>query len=210
MIESLGLPPLPLPAGWLAPGETTLVLLPVGFLLLFFGRRLFWLLVALVGALAALWLATEMLGLEAGAPSLVAAIAAGLAGGLLAVLVQKAAIGVVGFLAGLWGTLTLLGAIARSGVPAPIPEAAAVWIEPNVTQLVLALAGGVLGAVLAARLFAAALVVLSALAGSLLLVHGLGLDDPLALAAFLGLALLGVLAQTRGGRRRGKPEPEDD
>lgn len=212
MLEGLSLPPLPLPPEWLGRGEASLVLLPAGFLLLLFGRRLFWLLVAVVGAVAALWLATEMLGLESGLPRLVAAIAAGLVGALLAILVQKAAVALVGFLAGVWGALVFLDTLAGSSAFA----SATTRVEPTVLQIVLAIAGGVVGALLAARLFEAALVVLSALAGSLLLVHGLGLTTTWAdrtawvWGAFLALALFGVLVQTRGGRRRHRSDPDDD
>jgi hypothetical protein len=200
-MELFGTPSLPLPAEWLAHRETGWVLLATGLVLLFFGRKLFWLFVAVVGAVAALWLATGVLGLDAGAPSVIAAAAAGLVGGLLAILVQKAAVAVVGFLAGVWGMLILSGAAA--GSPAMS------WLAPPLFQALLAVAGGVLGAVVAAQLFEAALVVLSALAGSLLLVTGLGLAGGVALAVFLSLALVGVLAQTRrreGRRRRRRRE----
>lgn len=205
MLESPDLPPLPLLPEGLVPGDTSWLLLAVGGVLLVFGRRLFWLLVALVGALAALWIATETLGLEAGAPSVVAAVAAGLVGALLAILVQKAAVALVGFLAGVWGTLVLLDLLAGSSVL----TAATSRIEPTVLHVALAVAGGVLGAVLAARLFEAALVVLSALAGSLLLVQGFGLTGSWAWGALLALAVLGILIQTRGGRKRGS-DPDDD
>lgn len=205
-MELFGIPSLPLPAEWLAHREAGWLLLAIGAVLLLFGRKLFWLFVALVGAVTALWLATEVLGLETGAPSVIAAAAAGLVGGLLAVLVQKAAVAVVGFLAGVWGALLALEAATAS--------LATSWLDPPPLQLALALAGGALAAVLAVQLFEAALVVLSALAGSSLLVSGLGLAGTVALIAFFALALIGVLAQTRGRkrskRRRRRREKTDD
>jgi len=205
-MELFGTPALPLPAEWLAHRETGWVLLATGLVLLFFGRKLFWLFVAVVGAVTALWIATEVLGLETGAPSVIAAVAAGLVGGLLAILVQKAAVAVVGFLMGVWGTLVLLDVASVSLTVS--------WVDPPILQSVLAVAGGVLGAVVAAQLFEAALVVLSALVGSLLLVNGVGLAGGLALAGFLSLALVGVLVQTRRRgrktRRQGRREETED
>lgn len=206
-MELLGTPALPLPGEWLAHRETGWVLLAAGFVLLIFGRKLFWLFVALVGAVTALWLATEVLGLETGAPSVIAAVAAGLVGGLLAILVQRAAVALVGFLVGVWGAVILMEA-ARASLTIS-------WLEPPLLQLVIAVAGGVFGGVAAAQLFEAALVVLSAVVGSLLLVNGFGLAGGLALAAFFTLALLGVLVQTRSRekrtrRRRRRDETEGD
>lgn len=188
----MGIDTLPLPSEWVTRPETAVVLLVTGGVLLLFGRRLFWLFVGLVGAVAALVIATEWVGLEAGTPSLLAAVAAGLVGALLAVLVQKAAVAVVGFLAGVWGVLVLLQMASPS----------ASLFDPPSLQTLLALAGGVVGAVVAAQVFDAALVVLSALTGSLLLVTGSGLVGTFALISFFALAFLGVLAQTRGRRER--------
>lgn len=188
----MGIDTLPLPSEWVTRPETAVVLLVTGGVLLLFGRRLFWLFVGLVGAVAALVIATEWVGLEAGTPSLLAAVAAGLVGALLAVLVQKAAVAVVGFLAGVWGVLVLLQMASPS----------ASLFDPPSLQTLLALGGGVVGAVVAAQVFDAALVVLSALTGSLLLVTGSGLVGTFALISFFALAFLGVLAQTRGRRER--------
>lgn len=206
-MELFGTPTLPLPAEWLARRETGWVLLAAGLTLLLFGRKLFWLFVAVVGAVTALWIATEVLGLETGAPSVIAAVAAGLVGGLMAILVQKAAVAVVGFLVGVWGALVLWDIASVS--------LTVTSVDPLILQSVLAVAGGALGAVVAAQLFEAALVVLSALVGSLLLVNGLGVAGGPALAAFLSLTLVGVLVQTRrrGGktrRRRRREEAEQD
>lgn len=197
---------LPLPETWLVRPETTFLLLGAGAVLLLFGRRLFWLFVAVVGAVAALWLSTEVLGLEAGAPSVLAAIAAGLVGGLLAVLLQKAAVALVGFLAGAWGILALLQVVTITlSFWTTAGSDLGATLDSPLWQGVLALVGGLLGAILMAQLFEAALVVLTATAGSLLLVQGLGLAGKLALAVFAALAVIGVLTQTRTPRERREP-----
>lgn len=202
-MDNSGIPTGPTAAGWITRPEGVLALLVLGVLLLLFGRRLFWLLVALVGAAAALWAATRMLGLETGLPSLLAAAAAGLLGALLAVLVQRAAVAAVGFLAGLWATLLVVGAVTGPpSSPAAIP-----WMTPQTVQVGLAILGGVLGAAIAALLFEAALIVLSSLAGGLLVVTALGTDGTPAMALCFILATIGVLVQTRSrDSRRGHDE----
>lgn len=169
-----------------------LLLVGVAAALLFFGRRLFWLLVGVTGAVATLWLTTRVLELETGVASILAALAAGLVGALLAVLLQKAAVALVGFLGGAWAVLLLFGLFEPSHLPG----------EPWVIQAVAAVVGGVLGALAAAWLFEAALVVLTSLGGALLLVETLGLDHLAALVTGIALALVGVVTQTRGRRSR--------
>ena len=70
--------------------------------------------------------------------------------------------------------------------------------------LVVALAAGIAGALLARTLFEVALVVFTCVAGAALLVTGLGLQPPLATGVFVGLAVAGVALQLTAGRRREK------
>lgn len=179
------------PPQLLAHPASPVVLGVAGLLLLLFGRRLFWFFVGVTGAVAALWVAVEVLGFDRGLPSLVAAGVAGVAGAFLAVLVQRAAVGLVGFAAGVWGGLALLEVL--SGAAEALPS--------DLARLVAVLLCGVLGALLAARLFEAVLVVLSSLAGALLLVAALGLAGGEALLVAAVLLVLGLLAQWRLARR---------
>ena len=83
----------------------------IGIVILFFGRKLFWLCVAAVGFLAGIELAPHLVTEPSPLLQLGVALVLGLLGTLLALLLQKIAIAVVGFLAG--GKLA--GAIAAAG-----------------------------------------------------------------------------------------------
>lgn len=179
------------------------VVVVAGLALLFFGRRLFWLFVGLAGAVITLWLTSRVLHLETGVASLLAALVAGLVGALLAVLVQKAAVALMGFLGGAWAVLGLFE-LLQPGLlgPGRLLDFGRLPGEPWVVQAVAAVVGGILGALAAAWLFEIALVILTSLAGALLLVEASGLEGLPALGAGAGLAVAGILAQTASRRRR--------
>jgi len=80
----------------------------VGAFLLGFGRSLYWLFVGGVGFLAANTLASRLLEGSPRMLVLAIAVAAGLLGALLAILLQKFAVGLAGFLAGSWARSWLL------------------------------------------------------------------------------------------------------
>ena len=72
----------------------------LGAIILFFGRRLFWLCVAAVGFAAGLEVAPHLLHKPSTLFALILALLLGLVGALLAVFLQKIAIGVIGVLTG--------------------------------------------------------------------------------------------------------------
>lgn len=157
----------------------------VGGALLVIGRRLFWLFVAGVGFIVGLNAAQRLLPGQPEAVVLILALGLALLGALLALFVQKAAIGVVGFFAGGWLALWLLRALAG---------------DVGSLQWLAFVIGGIIGIVLLTTLFEWGLVLLSALVGAGLLADVLtrlwpGLVAPL--AAFLILFGLGVLIQAR-------------
>ncbi len=167
MNPSLGLGSLPAPS----PG---LLLLLAGAAILLLGRPLFWVFVAALGAVAG-----GQLGLAwcAGHPhsawvEVGAVVGGGLAGALLAVLLQPVAAMLAGFSVGglLAQDLVLhwhftLVTLAPNGLPAYHWQAwpAAAWIP--------FLVGGAIGAVLMLLLFNWALIVLSSLYGASLIVQ---------------------------------------
>ena len=171
----------------------------VGALLLFAGRRLFWFLVAAVGFLVGWHLAGEWLGLEEPWLRIGVALLAGIAGGVLAVLLQKIAIGIAGFVLG--GTAAAWFAANALGAGTGVQWAAFVI-------------AGIVAAIVAGLLFEAALVVLSALLGASFVVQalpGAGVEMPRTWlpVVFLVLAAVGMAAQALGGRgrRRGETAP---
>jgi hypothetical protein len=170
---------------------TPVVALLAGVVLLFFGRRLFWLFVAVIGFMAGWHLALGSLRQATGG-RLLLALFAGLLGLVLALLVQKLAVALAGFFVGAYLVAGLLGwqlSALSSG-----------------QQLVLLLVG-VVAAILALLLFDFALILYSAIAGAGLIVDSvhLRLGSTTRLLLLVVLAAVGAAVQARwreGGRVR--------
>ena len=172
----------------------------VGALLLLAGRRLFWLLVGVVGFLAAYSLSLQVLHLRSAGLELLVAVMVGLIGVLLAVFLQKVAIALAGFLLGVYFAAELMG--VALGLPSGHAlSAIAHALTPG--QEIIALVAGVLAALLAVGLFDLALIVLSALAGASLVSDALQAGASLRWLLFVVLAAVGIAIQTSWSRRSG-------
>jgi hypothetical protein len=161
-----------------------------GSVILVFGRSLFWLFVALLGF---------GIGLEAGAAwladssalvRLVLALACGLLGALLAILLQRVAVAVAGFVA----FVHLVGIAARRMG----------WLETEVGWVV-AIAAGVVGALLLVALFDVALIAISSILGAAIVADALPVAGGVAAITFVALVLVGVAVQSAWSR--GRPAP---
>lgn len=161
----------------------------VGAALLFLGRQLYWLFVAGVGFLMAMDLVPRLAQVDSTLVVLIIALAAGLVGALLAVLLQKAAIAIAGFFAGGYAMLTLVRNV--------------LGLETTLVTWALILVGAILAGTLILVLFNGALIVLSSLTGAWLITQGL---DPagglMTRIAFLVLVATGILIQAGLSRRR--------
>src|SRR5437879_6770759 len=80
--------------------STAIVGVLIGVVILFFGRKLFWLCVAAVGFAVGVEIAPHIIQEPSSILGLIVALALGLLGALLALFLQKVAIAVLGFLAG--------------------------------------------------------------------------------------------------------------
>jgi hypothetical protein len=161
----------------------------VGCALLFCGRRLFWLFVAALGFAIGLELAPYLSQHPPLWLSLLLSIALGLVGMLLAIMLQKLAIGIAGFLVG--------GRVA-------IAVAAAVWVNYAHYSIVTFVLGGIVGAILLLALFDWALIIFSAIEGARLITQNVHLPSAGATVLVVGLAVFGIFVQAtmfRGGRR---------
>lgn len=158
----------------------------VGVLLLLLGRRLYWLFVGGIGFIVGLSLATGFTHRRPDGTALLIGIGAGLLGIVLALVLQRLAIVVAGLLAGAWLGVEFVRAVSA-------PMAGTPWIP--------ALVGGMVGAILAATLFDAVLVILSSLVGAALLAELLGGRPVMSAIVFLLLVLVGVAVQTRRKHR---------
>lgn len=180
-------------AGWalmlasgIAESPSALVQAALGLVLLLFGRRLFWLVIGAVGFWAGLSFAEAYLGPDAGNWRWLAALGLGALGALVAVFLQRLAIGVGGALIAAYSAHWYL---ALSGEPLSTLQ----WA-------VVALAG--LAGLLVARLVAdLALIALSVLAGATLVLEGIDAEPSMSRWIFVGLLVLGAWVQSASLRR---------
>jgi hypothetical protein len=161
-----------------------LVLVLVAVALLAAGRRLFWLAVAALGFCAGLYVADRWLAGQSQTTVLVVALAMGVLGLVLALVVQKVAVAFGGFVLGAVSTAKLLPFTSLELGP---------WLP------LVIVAGGVVVALLALAVFGLALTVVTAGAGAALLVESVAVPPPLETLLFAGLWVLGVLLQRRAG-----------
>lgn len=152
----------------------------VGILALLFGRRLFWLVVAVAGFVFGLTLTQQFLAGQPEWMMLLIALIGGLLGAVLALVLQEVAIGIAGFILGGYGLVSLAAAFNFQ-------------VEPY--GWIVFIVGGIGGALLAWYLFDPALIGLSSLAGASLITNSLGLTPPMDLVVFVALFLVGIVVQ---------------
>jgi uncharacterized protein DUF4203 len=158
----------------------------IGVIILFFGRRLFWLCVAAVGFAAGVELAPQLIHEPSPLLALSLALLLGLIGALLAIFLQKIAIAIAGFLAG-----------GKLGVAI----AAAFFVQHAEYYWLTFLVGGVVGALLLLLLFDWALIVLSSVVGAHLIQTAVVLPAAGNAILFVVLVLIGVVVQAGALRR---------
>ena len=166
----------------------------LGIILLTVGKKLYWLLVAVVGFAIGLALATQYV--QADPPWLiyVVALAAGILGAVFGIFVQRLAIALIGFLVGGFGASYVAGLINIS--------------EPF--NWMAFIVGGIVGLLLVASVFDWALYILSSWAGATLITRavtgGIGMNETLGLVVFFTLFVLGMVLQA--GLFKEKPKPQ--
>lgn len=167
---------------------TTLLTLVSGILLLLFGRRIFWLFVAVAGFIAGLTFATRFMNGQPEVAILLIAIVAGIIGAFLGTILEGAAILIAGFLAG--GYLATALAVSL-GLAIPAGD----WV--------IYIIGGVIGLLLVAALFDWAIIILSVLLGAEIIMPFLNIAaSPYYWLVFLGLLVVGIVVQAGIWHRR--------
>jgi hypothetical protein len=154
----------------------------VGVILLLFGRKLFWLLVGSVGFVAGLSAATLVYAAPSDPGVLLVALGCGVVGAILALLVQKIAIRVAGFVGGALLVLSFLHATT---------------MESEGLLWAIVLIGGITGTILIGIIFDWVLIVLSSFCGAYLVVHGFALQGDDASFVLLALFAVGIVVQGR-------------
>ena len=161
----------------------------VGVTILLFGRKLFWLFVAALGFAVGVELAAHFMPDPPAWMTLLVALGLGILGALLAILLQKFAIAVAGFIAGGRAALALL---------------AAFFVDYSHYRGITFVIGGILGALLLLALFDWVLILLSSVEGAHLIGNGIVLPPSGGVILFCALAVIGVVVQgsmLRGSRR---------
>ena len=159
----------------------------LGILLLFFGRRLFWLFVGVAGFIAGLTLAPQLISGQSELTILLIAIIAGIIGAFLAIMLEGLAILIAGFLAGGYIMTKLVVSIGYS-----------VSAQPSVIYII----GGIIGLLLVAVFFDWAIIILSTLLGAEILIPVLHISGSVYWLVFLGLVVVGIAVQAGIWHRR--------
>ncbi len=159
----------------------------LGILLLFFGRRLFWLFVGVAGFIAGLTLVPQFITGQSQMTILLIAIIAGIIGAFLAVMLEGLAILIAGFLAGGYLMTALV-----------VPLGLSFSAQPSVMYII----GGVIGLLLVAVLFDWAIIILSTLLGAEILMPVLHITGSTHWTVFIILVVVGIAVQAGIWHRR--------
>ena len=166
--------------------SVTIIGVLIGVVILFFGRKLFWLCVAAVGFAVGVKIAPLLVNESASLLALLIALIFGVLGALLALFLQKIAIAVLGFLAG--------GKLATA-------IAAAFFVQYAHYSTIIFVIGGIIGAILLLALFGWALIVVSSFIGAYLIQSAIVLPPTGSTLVFIGLAIVGIFVQAASYRR---------
>ena len=154
--------------------------LVLGLILLVFGRKLFWLFVAIAGFLFGMQFGGLILPDQPHWIRLLIALGAGILGALLAVLAQRVAFALAGFYGGSYLALILAQSFGAGG-----------------RSILLFVLAGVIGAVVATLIMDWAIIVISSLVGAGAIVEALAQGQSISIIVFLALVAAGVLVQAR-------------
>ena len=164
---------------WMSSPAAVVQLL-AGAVLLLFGRRMFWLLVAAIGFLIGLGLADAYLSVDTVALRWIVGILAGVLAGLAAVFLQRFAISAAGALAAGYSTYWYLSLT---------------WDPPQLWNWALVVVAAIVGLLIARTVFDFGLIFISALAGATLVLEAVGSEASISRWMFLVLVLVGTAVQ---------------
>jgi hypothetical protein len=156
----------------------------LGIVLLTTGKKLYWLMVGVVGFFFGLALATQYLTFDPPWLIYIVALVSGVLGAVLGIFLQRFAISLVGFIVGGYGALYVAGLFGFQSQPFN-------WMAFIV--------GGIVGLFLVASVFDWALYILSSWAGATLITRtvtgGIGMEETLGLVIFFVLFIIGMILQ---------------
>lgn len=153
----------------------------LGVILLVAGRKLYWFFSAVAGMIAGIYLGSVVLDASSQGWQIAFAVIGAVVGAVLAVGLQKLAIGLVGFVAGGYGATFLWQTL---GLP------------DGRIELLPFILGGILASVLVVIAFEYGLIALTSWGGATLISRELDLNGWLGAAVFFGLIIAGVVIQS--------------
>lgn len=153
-----------------------------GVILLLFGRKLFWLFLGIAGFLIGMKIAPMLFGDEPRWIQLSIAVGTGCLGAIVAILAQRLAFALGGFFAGMYLALGVGHFFALA--------------DAN-TMLLIALCGGIIGAIIATLIMDTAITILVCLVGAGAIVGELQLSQAMHILIFLLLAGAGFVFQEK-------------
>lgn len=156
----------------------------LGIVILVSGRKLFWLTVGAIGFVLGLGLVLSFLEDQSAWVTWTAALLTGGVGAIFAILLQKVAVGVAGFLVGGFVLVWLLLQFFS------LDLAQLEW-------LIIFIVGGIAGAILVSSLFELALIALSAAVGATMIVQMIDFQPLVTAVLFLILLIVGFVAQSK-------------
>ncbi|MGO9951027.1 MAG: hypothetical protein ACLPN1_02310 [Dissulfurispiraceae bacterium] len=159
----------------------------LGIALLVMGSRLFWLFLGGVGFVFAFDLAERMIHGEPHSVIFIIALFAGVLGAMVAVFLQKYAVLAGGFFAGSYLLIELLTALG---------------VRIGDYHWLVFIAGGLAGAVLMTVVFGWALIIISSLMGSILILQTFHFGHQLSEVVFICFAILGIVIQSGSARKK--------
>ncbi len=154
----------------------------LGIVVLIAGRKLFWLTIGAVGFITGILFVVLFLQIESLWIMLVFAVLAGVVGVVLAIFLQKLAVGIAGFLMGAYAFTWL----TQNFIPG-LAYLDWLWF----------IIGGVIGGLLVTALFDVALIGLSAFVGAAMIVLAAPLNQIFSLVLFIVLLVVGIGIQSR-------------
>ncbi len=150
-----------------------------GGALLIAGRKLFWLFVGVIGFIVGAQIAIRFFhGSEL--ITIIAGLVLGVIFAVLAIFLETLAIGVAGFLGGGYILLSLAGLFG---------------LDKGIIAWIIFILGGIIGAVLIAFLFDWALIIISSLAGSSMVVNAFHFAKSISVVMFVVLVFVGIVVQ---------------
>jgi len=153
----------------------------MGTLLLFLGRRLFWMFVGIAGFFAGVQFGGLIFAGEPQWLVLLIAFFVGLLGILATLFLGRVAFGIGGFFAGAYLAMTVI--MSMGGIVAPFT---------------IFLAGGIIGAIVAILFMDWAIIFLSSLMGAGAIALNLPLYPPASVLVFMALVVAGIVYQGSG------------